>query len=300
MRFYLIILISIYLIDSSSAQSLKNGFIINNYEKPNKQKLLLSDDVVLEQPVSQSPDLLLFGNIGNNIINSFKGDNLYLHLAGVASTVLIVTTNTDYYVQHFFNEHEPYGNAAIPLIHYAIYIPFVTGGSLYAYGKLNKDDRAVAASFAVFQSSLVALAYNSLLKAITGRPHPDWQDSTDMKSLSKTFRFGFLRGGVWWGWPSGHTSSLMAVVSALTNFYSDKTWLKITGYSLVAYMMFGVSSLHRGGMHWFSDAVAAAFMSYAIGSTIGKYYRSKFQSKTSTGLSPVTESLPLFNIHFYF
>ena len=150
------------------------------------------------------------------------------------------------------------------------------GGTLFAYGKLKKDDEAVGASFAVLQSSLIAFGYNTLLKAITGRPNPDWRHTEDMDDLSKTFRFGFLRGGVFWGWPSGHTSSTMAVVSALTSFYPDKTWLKVVGYSYVAYMILGVSSVNRGGMHWFSDAVAASLMSYAIGSTVGKYYRSKF------------------------
>jgi membrane-associated phospholipid phosphatase len=238
---------------------------------------------------SHTPDLQLFGNFGNNILDSFKGDNLYLHLAGIASTFLLVSSNTDYKVEEFFNEHEGYGNAARPVIRIAMYFPFVISGSLYAYGKLNKDNEAVGASFAVLQSSLIALAYNSLLKAITGRPHPDWRNNNDMKSLSKTFRFGFMRGGVFWGWPSGHTSSTMAVVSALTNFYPDKTWLKIAGYSYVAYMIFAVSSLNRGGMHWFSDAIAAAFMSYAIGSTVGKYFRSQFSnSSNGTGISPGT------------
>ncbi len=250
---------------------------------------------------NQHPDLQLFGNIGNNILNSFKGNNLYLHLAGIASTVLIVTTNTDYHVHKFFYDNPEYGDAAMPIIRAGMFIPFVTGGSLYAYGKLGKDDRAVAASFAVLQSSLVAFLYNSLLKALTGRPNPDWQHHTDMKELSKTFRFGFMRGGIFWGWPSGHTSSAMAVVSALTSFYSEKTWLKVAGYSVVAYMMYGVSSLHRGGMHWFSDAVAAAFMSYAIGSTIGKYYRDKFQpaSGSAGGVPPGLE-IPLMSIQYAF
>ncbi len=249
---------------------------------------------------NQRPDLLLFGNIGNNVLNSFKGNNLYLHLAGIASTVLIVTTNTDYHVHKFFYDKPEYGDAAMPIIRAGMFIPFVTGGSLYAYGKLGKDDRAVAASFAVLQSSLVAFLYNSLLKAVTGRPNPDWQHHTDMKELSKTFRFGFMRGGIYWGWPSGHTSSAMAVVSALTSFYSEKTWLKIAGYSVVAYMMYGVSSLHRGGMHWFSDAVAAAFMSYAIGSTIGKYYRDQFKSDPSSGGVPPGMEIPLFSFQYAF
>ncbi|HEY6907257.1 MAG TPA: phosphatase PAP2 family protein [Ignavibacteriaceae bacterium] len=249
---------------------------------------------------TQSPDIYLFGNIGNNIVNSFKGDNLYFHLAGIASTAIIVSTNTDYYVHKFFYEHESFGEAAVPIIRAGIYLPFVTGGSLFMYGKLGKDDRAVAASFAVLQSSLITLLYNSLLKAVTGRPNPDWQHNADMKELSKTFRFGFMRGGIFWGWPSGHTASAMAVVSSLTSFYSDKTWLKIAGYSLAAYMMFGVISLHRGGMHWFSDAVAAALMSYAIGSTIGKYYRSKFQPAGTAGELPQGMEIPLLNLRFAF
>lgn len=249
---------------------------------------------------SGSPDLKLFGNLGNNIINSFKGDNLYLHLAGIASTFILVSSNTDYKAEKFFNEHEGYGNAARPVIRMGMFFPFVISGSLYAYGKFAKDNEAVGASFAVLQSSLISFLYNSLLKAVTGRPHPDWRNSNNMESLSKTFRFGFMRGGIFWGWPSGHTASTMAVVSALTNFYPDKTWLKIAGYSYVAYMIFAVSSLNRGGMHWFSDAIAAAFMSYAIGSTVGKYFRSQFKNSSkgniiSPGINPYLLS---FKINF--
>lgn len=230
-------------------------------------------------------DLTLFSGFGKNFINSFKGSNLYLHLAGIASTAVIVYTNTDYHVHKYFYEHEGYGKAARPIIRMGSWIPFLIGGSLYAYGKLNPDNEAVGASFAVLQSSLLAFLYNSFLKAVTGRPNPNYSYNDDMKELSKTFRFGFWRGGIFWGWPSGHTSTAMAVVSALTNYYPEKTWLKIAGYSMVAYMMLGVSSLNKGRMHWFSDAVAAALMAYAIGSTVGKFYRDKFIKKTD-GNSP--------------
>ncbi len=293
MKFLLSILLLLLGINTADAQfRLTAPALLPQESQFIESKLTLTD--------IQSPNLNLFGNLGNNIVNSFKGGNLYLQVAGIASTVLIVTTNTDYHVHKFFYEHEGFGEAAMPVIRAGMFIPFVTGGSLYAYGKLGKDDRAVAASFAVLQSSLIAFLYNSLLKAVTGRPNPDWQHNSDMKALSKTFRFGFMRGGIFWGWPSGHTSSTMAVVSALTSFYSEKTWLKVAGYSLVAYMMYGVSSLHRGGMHWFSDAVAAAFMSYAIGSTVGKYYRSKFQQENSPGGTPPEVEIPLLNVQFVF
>jgi membrane-associated phospholipid phosphatase len=162
------------------------------------------------------------------------------------------------------------------------YFPFIAGGSLFAYAKLRNDREVLGASFAVLQASLIEFLYNSALKAVTGRPNPDWRHVSDMDSLSRTFRFGFLRGGVFWGWPSGHTAATMAVVSALTSYYPDKTWLKVVGFGLVGYTMFGVSANNRGGMHWFSDALAGALMSYAVGSTVGKYYRNAYSGQTQT------------------
>lgn len=230
--------------------------------------------------------LNLFGNFGNNILDSFKGKNVYLHLTAIASTALLVTTNLDFNVEHFFNENPEYGSWARPILYTGEFLPLAAGGGLFAYAKIRNDDEALGASFAVLQASLIEVMYNSALKAITGRPNPDWRDNEDMEGLSKTFRFGFLRGGIYWGWPSGHTATTMAVVSALTNYYPDKTWLKVAGFSWVAYTMFGVSSVNRGGMHWFSDAVAGALMSYAVGSTVGKYYRRVYNSQNSTTVNP--------------
>lgn len=232
---------------------------------------------------SPQPNLSMFDNVGQNFLDSFKGSNLYLQLAGVAATCLIVPTGVDYHVEKYFNENETYGDIARPVVYTGMLLPFIASGSLYAYAKLKNDNQVLGASFAVMQASIVQLIYNSALKAVTGRPHPDWQHVSDMESLSKTFRFGFLRGGVFWGWPSGHTSATTAVVSALMGYYPNSTWLKIAGFGLMAYTIFGVSAFHRGGMHWFSDAVAAAFISYAVGSTIGKYYRSRFPGGNGSG-----------------
>lgn len=248
----------------------------------------------------------IFGNYLGNIKDAFTGDNLYLHLAGVASTLLIVSSGLDYQVEHYFNQHPSYGAAARPVVISGSLLPIIAGGSLFLAAKIKKDNELLGASYAVLQSSLTTLLYISALKAITGRPHPDWRHSDDMKSLSKTFRFGFLRGGVFWGWPSGHTAATMSVVSALTNYYPNATWLKVAGYSLVAYTIFGVSSVNRGGMHWFSDAVAAAFMSYAIGSTVGKYFRRAYSNAASAaGVSEKTTIIPesngyVFSIGFSF
>ncbi len=243
------------------------------------------------------PDLNLFGNFGNNVLDSFRGNNIYFHLTAVAATAIIVDQGVDYDVEHYFNEHTEYGSWARPVVFTGEYLPFIAGGSLFAYAKIRNDKEVLGASFAVMQASLIEFFYNSALKAVTGRPNPDWRHVSDMDSLSRTFRFGFLRGGVFWGWPSGHTAATMAVVSALTSYYPNKTWLKVVGFGLVGYTMFGVSANNRGGMHWLSDAVAGALMSYAVGSTVGKYYRNVYSGPAQSSLlqpsvSPATEINP--------
>ncbi len=270
----------------NSMQSLSGNFKI--HQEIRELNLSLNQSR-LNQYTDSAPNLSVFDHFGQNFLNSFKDNNLYLQLAGIASTALIVTTNTDYHVEHYFNEHEAYSNIARPVVFTGMFLPFIASGSLYAYAKFKNDNEVLGASFAVMQATITEFLYNSLLKAITGRPHPDWQHTSDMKTLSKKFRFGFDRGGIFWGWPSGHTAATTAVVSALMGYYPNSTWLKVAGFSLMAYTIFGVSAFHRGGMHWFSDAVAAAFMSYAVGSTIGKYYRSRFSNTGSQSSSFMPE-----------
>ena len=277
LKYFYIVQIFVLLFTSSvriNAQILETGTSpASLVKRPVKSEMILSKSALSN---TAGTSINLFGNIGNNFLDSFKGNNLYYHLAAIASTALIVNSNIDYNVESYFNQHEEFGKWGRPVIFTGMFLPFIAGGSLFAYSKIKNDDETLGASYAVFQASLLELLYNSTLKAITGRPGPNWRNNKDMESLSKTFRFGFLRGGIFWGWPSGHTSTTMAVVSALTNYYPDKTWLKIVGYTLVGYTIFGVSSVNRGGMHWFSDAIAAALMAYAVGSSVGKYYRNLY------------------------
>jgi membrane-associated phospholipid phosphatase len=243
-------------------------------------------------PVGGVTELSPFENLGNNFLDAFKGGNLYLHLTAVASTCLLVAGGVDYDVEHYSNTHPDLGSYGRGVFITGQYLPFIAGGSLLMYAGATRNKEALGASFAVIQASLLELMYNTALKAITGRPGPDWRHNADMESLSKTFRFGLLRGGVFWGWPSGHTAATMAVVSSLIGYYPNSTWLKVAGFSLVAYTIFAVSIVNRGGMHWFSDAIAAALMSYAIGSTVGKYYRGVYNSLSLPPAGPLSSTSP--------
>jgi hypothetical protein len=238
-------------------------------------------------------ELSVFGNFGNNILHSFTGRNLKYQLAAVLVTPPIVSSDLDYKVEHFFNTHPSYGRFALPVPYTGELLPFIAGGSLLAYAGIAHNDEVLGASFAVIQASIIELMDNIALKTITGRPAPNWRRHSNMDALSEEFRFGFLRGGIFNGWPSGHTGATMAVVSALMGYYPNSTWLKVAGYGLVAYTMYGVSSVDRGSMHWFSDAVAGALMAYAIGSTVGRYYRSVYSSITGSRYNPSSTGFSL-------
>ena len=300
--FYLLIIVSLVLPmrgkaqsvhrDSLSLDNMPREDLIGGVYHPPLLAANYSPVQLTAQDDSPKPagGLSLFGNIGNNFLHIFKGRNLYLQLGAVGATAVLVPTDVDYNVEHFFNTHPQYTGWSNAVNYTGQDLPFIVGGGLLAYAELAGNNEVLGASFAVIQASLIAVVYNSALKAFTGRPGPRWQYHSNMEALSETFRFGFLRGGIFWGWPSGHTVASMAVVSALTSYYPHSTWLKIAGYGIVGYTMAAVSAHNRGGMHWFSDAVAGALISYTIGSSVGSYFRSVYtgveaRRESSSGLS---------------
>lgn len=222
-----------------------------------------------------------FSNFGNNIVHSFTGTgNIILQAAGIASSYAIIATNLDYHVSTYFRDHEFYSNIALPAVVAGSTLPVTVGAFLYIYGKYTSDNRMVGASFAVLQAGLITVSYISILKGITGRAHPDPNSPLDREEVSESFNFGLVRGGIYRGWPSGHVGGTMAVASTLAGYYPEKTWLKYVGYGWVAYTMASVSAFHKGTMHWLSDAIAAGFMTYSIGQSVGSYFRDEIPANT--------------------
>lgn len=233
-----------------------------------------------------------FQNLAGNSMDSFKGYNALLHLTGAGLTWLLVNQDVDYKVHNYFHERPTVGYFFTPMFLTGSLGPLGLSGYLYFSGKSRNNDERMNAGMAVLQAAGISVAYNTVLKFLTGRPNPDYENNTDMKALSKRFKFGLGKGGIFWGWPSGHTGVTMATVSALTAYYPDKLWLKIGGYSYVAYTLIGVSAVEEGAMHWFSDAVAAAFMNYAIGHTVGTYYR-KWVAQTAPSNTMQLQIMPV-------
>jgi membrane-associated phospholipid phosphatase len=224
----------------------------------------------------------LFDNLRGNAGKSFTGSNAWLQAAGVAATALLIYSDADYRVHAYFRNHRATAAKFHPVVVTGSLLTPLTGAVCYLSGAAGSDRELTGLGSAILQTQVITSLTVGVLKGFTGRPHPDPRSGADMRRLSRTFRFGFLRGGLFWGWPSGHTASTMALVSTLTAYYPEKTWLKVGGAALMGYTIIGVSAVGGGRMHWFSDAVAAAFMTYAIGHTVGNHYHQRiFHEETA-------------------
>jgi len=114
---------------------------------------------------------------------------------------------------------------------------------LYGYGAIAGDYRAKKAGLLAIESYLITGFFTLGLKYAINRERP----------FSETGQ----------SFPSGHTSSIFAVVTVLATEYKDKKWLPPVLYSIA-----GLTSLSRINdlEHWTSDV----FFGFALGFFIGK------------------------------
>lgn len=234
-----------------------------------------------------------FTHLAANALNSITGYNMLLHIGGAASTYVVVNTDIDRKVHnYFFKNMGKYNVYSVPAVYIGYLAPITIGSSMYLAGLYNDNLKNACVGSVILQSSLLGLIESSALKAFTGRQNPDSWVYNKNNDKSSNFRFGFLRNGIHYGWPSGHMCTSTAVVSGLTAFYLDNRFVRNSVWVVWAYMFLGVT-VHEGNtMHWFSDIIAGSMMGYAIGNTVGKEYRklydgNKIESATRILINPV-------------
>jgi len=67
--------------------------------------------------------------------------------------------------------------------------------------------------------------------------------------ISRSFQFGFLRHGIFWGWPSSHTTIAFSIAVTLFVLYPKNLAVRILALLFAFYIGIGVSM----SIHWFSD-----------------------------------------------
>ena len=240
---------------------------------------------VLESPsvhvdtsaVSAELKLSPLDHLGRNMLLSAFGWPLGFHMLGGALTYHFSMEGNDLMVARFAARQNEVvsGVAFMPGMMMGTFFPVLVPGYLYFIS----DNKSLNNTGAVaVQATAVAFLYNNILKAISGRAHPDAEDNTGERS--RDFKWGFGRRGVFYGWPSGHSMTNAAMAMSIASYNRDNP-LVVAGCTL--YMGYIATSMvlgAKGEAHWFSDAVAGTLMGASIGWYIGSvFYKDKVGEK---------------------
>ncbi len=215
----------------------------------------------------------LFHKFVKNLADCFKARRLPWHLLAIILTYMIVMSGFDWFYFKSLKGTSVF-NFFFPAVILGAFIPIILPLTMFAVGWVRKSARMMNAGWGVGQAALIGLLVSWFYKIFTGRMQPSLFVNT-IVDASHGFRFGFLRGGVFFGWPSSHTTVAFAIAIALWVLYSDRPIVKYLAIIYAAYVGIGVSM----SIHWFSDAVAGVIFGTIIGIVVGTSFRDKINGK---------------------
>ncbi len=203
-------------------------------------------------------------SLPRNVLNCFSGQRLIWHVIAILLTFLLVTSGLD--GLYFTSTREPMLRSwMFPGVLIGAVLPIALPLACLAIGHICRCARTILIGWAVGQAELIGLFVASAYKAITGRAHPPFETGAD---VSHVFRFGFLRGGVFWGWPSSHTTIAFAMAVTVFTLFPKQRWLGYVALAYALYIGIGVSMT----IHWLSDFTAGAIIGTVIGTVVGKSF----------------------------
>ena len=219
------------------------------------------------------PELL--HRLPRNLLASFTGRNLLWHALAIGLTIAIVMSGLDwsYYLA-------TRGHAIQSLIRPAIvlgtFVPVLGILVILLIGEVRKTRRLIMTAWALGQAALLGYLISIAYKAFTGRLPPPFRgfrmttaSDGSLVDSSHGFQFGFLKGGVFWGWPSSHTMVAFAMAACLIALYPKNRLLILLASVYALYIGLSVSV----SIHWLSEFVAGAIIGSLLGTVVGKSFR---------------------------
>ena len=155
-----------------------------------------------------------------------------------------------------------------PALPAGMFLPVLIPVTLVICGFISIDKRMSWLGWAVGQAAFAGWLISSGYKFLTGRAHPEHQVGDD---LTQRFLFGFDRGGVFWGWPSSHTTVAFAMAVTIVMLFPRHKILKWLALAYAFYIGICVSMT----IHWFSDFAAGAILGSVVGVVVGRSFRSQ-------------------------
>jgi membrane-associated phospholipid phosphatase len=189
---------------------------------------------------------------------------LLWHLLFIALTVILIRSGFDWF--YFCSTRSPMLREwMFPSAPIGGLVPLALPLILIFSGFITNRARISLIGWAIGQAALIGSLLSSTYKAFTGRVHPEHFIGAD---ISHDFRFGWLRGGVFWGWPSSHTTIAFAMAVTVFTLFPKQRWLGWLTMAYALYIGLGVSMT----IHWFSDFAAGAILGTVVGVVVGKSF----------------------------
>ncbi len=176
----------------------------------------------------------------------FNGGNLIALAGAGAASVAMDKSDLDKHIAGYFDRHDTFeGFSSETLFVIGNPITHFAGTALwYVVSAETDDDLSRERALTMLSALTINAAVTGGLKAIRHNHQPD--------------------GGPW-SWPSGHTSSSVAVASVLHEYYGLKV-------GLPAYAVAGVVAwrMMDEGDHWASDVLFGATLGWVVGHTVAR------------------------------
>ncbi len=161
-----------------------------------------------------------FTTLPKNILGCFQGRMILWHLLFIALTFILVCSGFDWF--YFSSTRSPVLREwMFPSAPIGGLVPITLPLILIVSGFVISRERISLTGWAIGQAALIGSLLSSTYKAFTGRVHPEHLIG---ENLSYNFQFGWLRGGVFWGWPSSHTTIAFAMAVTLFTLFPKKRW----------------------------------------------------------------------------
>jgi membrane-associated phospholipid phosphatase len=218
----------------------------------------------------------LFYRLPQNALKIFSGRNLLWHALAILLTVAIVESGGDW-SYYLATRGEMFQRLARPAIIIGTFLPLFLPLAFVLAGEAAKNRRLTTIGWAVGQAALLGYLLASAYKAFTGRIHPPWHwrgdglPASGLADSSHGFQFGFWRGGIFWGWPSSHTTTAFATMVCLAVLFSRNRAVVCCALLWALYVGLSVSV----SIHWFSEFVAGGIFGSVVGVVVGRSFKEK-------------------------
>jgi membrane-associated phospholipid phosphatase len=156
-----------------------------------------------------------------------------------------------------------------PALFLGMLVPAFLPLGIIIIGAIRKKETLVRSGFVILEASILGWLLSALYKTFTGRIQPPHSLVVD---TSHQFNFGFMEHGVFWGWPSSHTTVAFATMVALYCVLPKKyMWVGVVGLLYALYVGIAISFQ----IHWFSEFFAGAFFGSLVGYTVSRKHTVK-------------------------